>query len=223
VSIVDELPKERLSIEEEFALARKIQAHQNDEDITRLVMHNMREAVLYLRRVTRGDLGDEELVSLTYSTLVQNAKRYHPGMRRFFVFAKLGLRGACKKVWTSRKVVRNGETVSSDFESPATDAHLPKDPDAKEEDPQAPDYQIVQPDFSGILSRERWEMIKPIIARKCSKREQQMLELRYHGGFSSTDIGGMMGVTRAAVQLMHSRALRRIRNELYRQKKLYTE
>jgi DNA-directed RNA polymerase specialized sigma subunit len=83
-----------------------------------------------------------------------------------------------------------------------------------------PDYS--EPDFKSIEMRERLAMIKPIMESKLSESERMVLDLAYSGGYNFDEIGTMLTpkVTRSAVQQTHARALKKLRAELGRQKKL---
>jgi DNA-directed RNA polymerase specialized sigma subunit len=49
-----------------------------------------------------------------------------------------------------------------------------------------------------------------------------VLTLTYVAGLNFQEIGGLLGVTRSAIQRTHWRAVKKLRNELGRRKQLFT-
>jgi RNA polymerase sigma factor (sigma-70 family) len=225
--ILNDFPSDRLTTEQEESLAADIKGGSEAAQTT-LTMHNMREAVIYMRRVNRDELPDDELVGVCYAALMRNAKRFRPGWRRFFVFAKAGLRGAVKRHWKTRKIVRNAETVSMEAahteHAQRTDSEiLGIDDVLRPVTPALFEPEQVEPDFAGIFTRERWEFVSKIIDAKCSEQEKMVLSLAYQSGFNFQEIGNMLRVSRSAIQSVHARALKKVRCSLFRTKQLFPD
>jgi RNA polymerase sigma factor (sigma-70 family) len=81
--------------------------------------------------------------------------------------------------------------------------------------------QVVEPDMESIFTRDRWELVKPIVEQKCSEQEKMVLTLNYVSGLNFQEIGDLLGVTRSAIQRTHWRAVKKLRNELTRKKQLF--
>ena len=112
--LIDQFPVDRLSREEEAALA--IRARKGNQDASnKLVMHTMREALLYTRRTSHNQIDDPERVSLCYRKLMMIVTRFDPDKYRvrFFAFAKPALRGQMKSYWKSLETVRNAKGILS--------------------------------------------------------------------------------------------------------------
>lgn len=222
----NELPEEKLTTEQEQALAKKIQAgNKIEENANQLAMSAMREAVVYARHVTRGLLQDDELISVCYTALLMNAKRFRPGMIRFFSFAKPGVRGAFQRNWTKKDTVKHATTISRE-ELPYAHENPPLTEEQIEENAKCnpvPDSETVQPDFDGVFTRERWDFVSGIIEGKLNTQEKMILNLAFRCGLNFAEIGRMLGVSRAAVQGVSSRALKKVRCELLRRKRLFND
>jgi RNA polymerase sigma factor (sigma-70 family) len=223
VSFFNSLPSEKLTPEQEGALVKK-----NTEDaFIELAMANMREGVIYARHITRGLLEDDEIISVCYETLLRNAKRFRPGIIRFFAFAKPGIRGAFSRNWKKKDTVKNGETVSIDWRPPPPidmDNHSLEDVtnELAKQNP-IPESEITQPDFDGVFIRERWELVSGVIALKLNEQETMIINLAFRCGLNYAEIGRMLGVSRAACQGVASRALKKVRCELLRRKRLFND
>ena len=206
--------------DKEAELSRKIQ--KGDEDaLNELVLRNMREAILYTRCVSR-NVEPGQLMSICYDALRRNAKRFDPARQRFFAFAKAGLRGALyrnynKEIAPSR--VKHEELL------PLTEKKIARK-DSSEVVTDMPDYepvrkdQIVEPDMEGVFTRDRWELVKPVVEQSCSAQEKMVLNLTYVSGLNFQEIGGLLGVTRSAIQRTHWRAVKKLRSVLSRRKQL---
>ena len=202
----DSLPAATFTRVQEDILAKRIQKFQRPADVNKLVMANIREAVIYGRRVSRETICDSELISICYDALMKNARRFQPGRVRFFAFAKAGVRGALARSWKTKDVVRNGAT----------------EPHGEDETKPVPLEEIVDPDFAAIHTNDRWGYVEKIINRQCNTQEKTVLTLAYRSGFNFQEIGNMLGVTRSAIHSTHQRALKKVRCELLRQKRLFT-
>jgi RNA polymerase sigma factor (sigma-70 family) len=187
-------------------IARYKAGKQREAAVEALVLGHLRDAFFYARKCAYSRIDDDELVSLCYSALTRAAERVKPNLARFFAYAKPYIRGAICRTWKSKDTVRGAwgaESLDVDLENE----------DSKNEPSQ-------EAEFALIDLREKWELVKPLMS-KLSKREQMVLQLFYEGGFNFRQIGDMLGVTRSATQGTHTRALRKIRNALMRQRRLY--
>lgn len=244
MNLLESLP-EPLTIAQEDELARQIRRKPNDADsVNTLALHNMREGFLYLKRCCRARIPDDELFSLCYLKLRQNAKRFQPGRVRFLAFAKPGLRGALSDYWKTIDTVRNSSLHedANTLDTPSVVSTLSQNcrkglEDLGEENladdwisrlvtgvAQKSDYKNQEPseeaDFNSIDVREKMTIVSEIIEAKLTEQEQMILSLVYTSGFNFPEIGKLLSVTRSAVQLSHAKALKKIRGELSRQKKL---
>lgn len=195
----------------------------------------MREAFFYVRQVCRGRIEDGEIYSFCYKALCECARNFEPDWQRFFAYSKPNLRGNVSRYWKSLDTVKNSSMHETEVEAVEACSPISED-DSSWDVPQAdadsgglqkytnlalePDY--VEPDFARIELRERLAMLKPIIEKKLNEQERMVIDLTYTGGYNFETIGKMLSpaVTRSAVQQTHARALKKLRNELARQKKL---
>jgi RNA polymerase sigma factor (sigma-70 family) len=182
----------------------------------KLVLASMRDAFFYARKCARARLPDEELVSLCYAALVRAAARVNPGKGRFFAYAKPYIRGAVCRAWRSLDVVRNGGNAESLDANPS-----PNTDDGDDYDNNAGRLDSVDPEFERIDLAEKWAIVEPLL-KKLSPSERVVLSLRYQRGLNFREIGDKLKVTRSATQGTHARALRKLRNALLRQHKLYS-
>lgn len=211
--------------EQESQLAAAISKGSEDA-LNELVMRNMREALLYTRRVSQ-NLDEGSLISICYDALLRNAKRFDPTRQRFFSFAKPGLRGALYRNWNKETEHRPATPPNTshplDGKTPAH--HNPDEGNANRDMcdlTPVPNGQIIEPDMDSIFTRDRWELVRPVIAQKCSEQERMVLTLTYVSGFNFQEIGDLMGVTRSAIQRTHWRAVKKLRTELGRRKQLFS-
>jgi RNA polymerase sigma factor (sigma-70 family) len=220
MKLLNSLPEDKLTEVAEEALACKIQNDKTDEgSINKLVLHNMREAFLYSKKVCRERLPDDELFSLCYATLVRNAKRFTPKGVRFFAFTKVAIRGAIARHWRSLDTVRNASMHETG--EPATPRCLPELDDAYD----APRFDLstdpsIDADFKGIEIRERMIAVSAIMEDKLTDQEQMIISLVYTSGFNFQEVGDLLGITRSAAQLSHAKSIKKIRAELGRTKQL---
>jgi RNA polymerase sigma factor (sigma-70 family) len=234
----DSLPLTKLSSDREQELAKL----RTEEAAAELALYSTREAVVYTRRCCRGHLEVDVLISVCYEVLIKIARRFKPGQQRFFAFAKAGLRGAVKDYYRTLDVVRNAKTVTRGQVAFEKSCETPRRIDSDElagfstnhrrwhsgDDKaiiciEAATGEIAEPDFDSVHFRERWALVSPIIEDKCSDLEKTVLTLLYTGGFNFPEIGGMLDISRQAVQAIQSRALKKVRNELLRRKRLLNQ
>jgi RNA polymerase sigma factor (sigma-70 family) len=209
---------------QEVKLAARISKGDSDA-LSELVLRNMREAILYTRCVSR-NVEPGQLMSICYDALLRNAKRFNPERQRFFAYAKPGLRGALYRDYNKRSAhatVPMPDTVWH----PNGRTKVHKDPADLNNSHDMPELecvqsgQVVEPDMESIFTRDRWELVKPIVEQKCSEQEKMVLTLNYVSGLNFQEIGDLLGVTRSAIQRTHWRAVKKLRNELTRKKQLF--
>jgi RNA polymerase sigma factor (sigma-70 family) len=245
MKLLESLPKEVLTEQEEFALAKTIQKTKSEDDVNRLVLITMHEAFLYAKRVCRARIADDELFSLCYTTLRRNALRFRPGGIRFFAFTKVAIRGSISRYWKTLDVVKNAsvhETTAPEIWSRPialgaetseaddwtailiTGVNATGTPCSALNPEVANTLNTCEPkqesDFDGIDRREKMAFVADIIERKLTDQEAMILDLVYTSGFNFQEIGNLLNITRSAAQLSHTKGLKKIRCELLRQKKL---
>lgn len=229
--LIDQFPKEKLSPQEEARLAKS--------DPTSLVMHSMREALLYTQRVCRDRIPEDARVSICYKKLSACVNRFRPGRIRFLAFAKAGLRGAMKDYWISQTTVRNAtEIISTDyldgcrFETPfRIPEYLRRAiPTPSRGDDEAPPPQretltneIEHPDFDKICARDRWAEIKKRVDPHLNSRQRMILSLVYDSGLNYQEIGTLLGFTRSLVHAVHRDTIRQIQDILAKDGRLLKE
>lgn len=221
---LSEFPAKKLTRLQEDKLAKQIRKGSTAA-LTKLVMHNMREAVKYAGYCT-GGAPASDLISSCYESLVRSAKKFKPGWIKFFAYCKPAIRGDLKRSWGKKEVVRNAKTVS--FEEISQELSRKKkagDPHLREIPPQVETVtgQISEPDFSGILTRERWEMVKQVIEEVCSERERMVLDLNYRGGLNFQEIASLDGMSRERIRQVHEEALRKVRCALLEKRRLFND
>lgn len=194
---------------EEARLAKS----KREVDWNKLVLANMREAFIYARKCADSELPNEDIFSLCYEALQHARKNFKPNMIRFFAYAKPYVRGLISRSRREKDVIRfprNGRKPHpfSELET------------ARVELEELEESETVEPEFRLMSMHEDLDLINPIIVRKLSAQEKMILELHYQSGFNFQKIGDLLGITRSAIQHAHSLALKKIRVELFRQKRL---
>lgn len=172
-----------------------------------IVLHSIRCSFDYAKRLSRGKLPDDEILSLVYTALSKSILNFKPGSQNFLNYSKAYLRGEISAVWRAKDVVRNAYRHEQPMES--NEIPEPLEPDS------------VGPEFNNIHWRELWHELEPILREKLSKRQLLILEQHYRFGKSFQAVGDELGITREAVRASHSKSLRKIRNELLDQRRLY--
>lgn len=178
-----------------------------------IVLHSIRQSFDYAKRLSRGKLPDDEVLSLAYSALSKSILNFKPGSQSFLNYSKAYIRGEISAVWRAKDVVRNAYRHADPIDSD----EIPGAPPA----PLEPD--IVNPEFNNIHWRELWHELEPLLREKLSKRQLLILEQHYRFGKSFQSVGDELGITREAVRASHSKSLRKIRNELLDQRRLYAD
>jgi RNA polymerase sigma factor (sigma-70 family) len=224
------LPEHPMTVEDENNCAVFIQRTRDEDKINQLVMSVMRDAILYAGRCARGRIPPGELFSLCYSALCKAAPRFYPGGIRFFAYAKQDVRGEISRYWKSLDVVKSASAHEDKTTAPIFKVKVYNDAERDTEDVmcEIPDEALtptlIEPEFDLINIRERWAIVAPLLHKHLTERERMVLSLFYESGFSFEQICKMVvpTVSRSAIQHAHGCALRKIRNALSREKKLYT-
>lgn len=204
-NLYESLP-EPLTTEEERQLLCADRADNSVRD--QLLLHTLKDAIKYAGSCCRGLIPNDELMSLCSVALINAIKNYdpeHEKQLRLMQFAKPYIRGQLQKTWRERNPVSYG----ADIPDKVGDENIESIPEEEHEDP----------DFDGIHVRERWEWVKPHFS-KLSETEARVLILLYESRFNMADIGRMLDCTRENVRITKNRALKKIRNGLYRERKL---
>lgn len=231
-----EIPDQPLTRAQENDLAR-----EGTEDARNtLVMHAMHEALAYAYKCCRGALAQDDLFSLCYDGLQSAAKNFKPNRIRFFSYAKIYVRRGISQTWRSKDIVRNSSLHETGFEA----ASRPSDSRSRGGDREGEEYEnntdpqfhedahldenfveagFVEPEFKRIHLGERMKLVQPIIDRKLNDKERMVLDLFYNGDLTFEQIGRLLGVCRERTRMIHFQGLKKIRNELMRQKFLFTE
>jgi RNA polymerase sigma factor (sigma-70 family) len=195
----DTLPECTLTQDEERNLFREWRRTKNDEVLVKLVLNNMRQAVLYARRICREQFEDGELISVCYSAMLRQARRYNPNRRlSFFTFAKIGVRGDVNRYFRQLDTVKMSKRVSV--------------PDWGEGINRKVEY-VDNESAQTPQTRDDARFILRSIRRCCSEREQVMFALTYFGCLGFNETARLLGISRSAVQAMHRRSLEKVRGD----------
>lgn len=186
-----------LSPAEEFALFHS----QTPDRLDKIILHNLREAMDFVRKLCRNKFQADEQFSIAGMCLAKAALTYQPQDEEdtFLRFARPFLRGAVAQAWRSRDPVAYGDIIPPKLDPCETPRPLVDE--------------TVEPEFGQIDFSERWAVVKPYLSR-LTNAEREVLTFHYEAGFSFADIAEMLGVTRAAPQQTHAKALLKLRNWL---------
>lgn len=230
------LPKKPLTTQQEDQLAGRIQGAKQKEEtdldsINELALYNMREAFAYTLACSRGHNFDPGVVfSICWKALCYAATNFQPGRIRFLAFAKAYLRSELFRAPEELQVVRNtkaGDVIclvpdeifgneiesSADMGSDFTHRRCEELSELK--------HDTVEPDLEGIMNRDEWEVMKPIIQSRLSEKERMVLELKYQSGFNFRQIGDLLRVSRSDTQATHTRAINKVRGALKGKRALF--
>lgn len=221
-SLLDQFSTERLLPHEEDHLAKRI-ASGEEEALTRLVMANMREALLYTSACdSRLDEGTR--VSLCYQELCMSARRFKPGRKRFFAFSKPGLRGRMKTHWTSLRLVRTAKEVVS-LDVPRKPGPKPRQAQISEEghelmDEDSQEDAAASPEMKEFLIRDEWHHIRQLAKDRVTDQQWMMIDLVCRGGLTFPEIGKLVGMTKAGAHASYKKAIQKIRSAVLANRRL---
>lgn len=173
---------------------------------TELVMRSLMEAIFYGRKVSKGTMTDEELLSLSFVALTQAAKNFKPGKQRFFTYGKVYCRSQIFKAMRGLDLVKNAYL----HETPVEDCVDDKAEEGTHE-----------PEFDLIHLKEIWKEIEPIMDECFSEQERAVLTMRYSSGYCFREIGRLLGVSGSAADGAHARALKKLRRALAGKRALF--
>jgi RNA polymerase sigma factor (sigma-70 family) len=220
MNILDGLPEGTLSPAGEDTLARAIGTQRRqvfggaaEAALNKLVLWTMREAFKYAKAVSRNKLEDGTILSICYEALASSAKQFKPGQQRFLAYAKPNIRGHIARHWQSLKVVKNSvtEAIPAIRQSPCVDWGQEACGFTKKEECPENWEPAMEPDFDALHTKERWDRIAPLVEEVLNEQEKMIITLRYTAGMNFEEAGELLGVSRAAVQRTHARALEKIR------------
>lgn len=197
------------------------------KDYESLVLGTMRAAFLYAKTCCRGKIPDDEIFSHCYDALSKAVKNFKLGGNlRFFGYSKPYIRGALSKFWREADMLPKMERIGYDFNSgPTSDYQKETDnpfeiffvPSRKND----PEMMIDDRTAERITIKERWDIIRPIIQKCLTAKEQAILELMFVSGFNGVETAKLIGVSYQFVYKSQKRAVKKIRAELERQRKLH--
>lgn len=164
-----------------------------------IVLHTLRDAVAYLKRVSRDNIPEDELLSVAYAALTKAVRPFQSGRGRFISYAKNQLKSEISRYWRSRDVVRDAFR----HEAPET-YEFPK--------PLAAGY--VEPSFEEIHWREQWARVEPVIRKTLTPIEIKVLEFRYKFSYTLEATGEEIGKSRERVRQIEKKALDKLRAAL---------
>lgn len=228
------LPKKQLTTEQEDDLAIKIQAAKkkgqaDQECLNDLALYNMREALFYGLACARSRQIDAGTIfSLCWAALCAAAPNFEAGRIRFFAYAKPYVRGEIIKAFHAQKVVRHGETrsLTPDTIGAVTDHEEAGDVSFTHSSVDIDDLllakaDVVEADTEGIMVRDEWSALLPVIQTRLSEKERMVLELKYQSGFNFRQIGDLLRVSRSDTQATHTRAINKVRCALKGKRELF--
>lgn len=236
MSCLNNLPDEKLSLETEKQLARKIRK-KDSSAVDTLVLHNLKEATIYAKHYCPPNLfSDGELMSLCYDVLLKSAPRFRTcyGLR-FLAFTKNRLRGAVKRHMGTLDVVKHASERRTDFSLsafvPFTGGTEPYDPNrATGDSGYLMDAESLVTctqggttdfDFDNIHYKECWKKVQAGMETLLSPRQRMTIRLVYECGFNMQEIGRLLGISRSAVQATHASALEILRGAFAQNRELF--
>lgn len=200
-SLLEGIPEDKLSVEQEEALLR-------EGDRVTLIAHNTREAFHYGQGTHQSHgLSDGEILSAAYDGLTAAAKNWQPGRLRFFAYSKPYVRGALSRATRANCVVRTVREAEP----------LPVEEPEESEDSYVPPRTVVEhhePDIEAVCLREEWTQIRPVLFDVLDEKERIIVELSYIGGLNLREISDLLGVSRSDVHHGRMEALKKVRNRL---------
>lgn len=227
------LPKKQLTTEQENALASRIQQAKekkrtDEESINELALYNMREAFSYACGCNRNGrlIAPGIIISICWAALSSAAGNFQPGRIRFMAYAKPYVRGEVIKSFNTDKVVRNADCrslVPDEIFGTSEDDHdgveLHKTVDTK--DLLFAKVDVIESNAEGIMTRDEWNVLVPILQSRLSEKERMVLELKYQSGFNFRQIGDLLRVSRSDTQATHTRAINKVRGALKGKRALF--
>lgn len=218
--LLTKLPVEPLTVEQEKHYAARIKKRSGDsEAINFLVTHTLREAVLYLRELSKHKVEDGELLSMAYKALQRSAKNFNPKHgKRFFYFCKKALRGVLTEYWRGLETVKRGHAIPWDTVPLFREQN--KHPDIEDPETTAEIEGRTEFDYTPIDWAERWVDVERAMC-VLTDFERAVILILKATGLSFREVGEELGCSRAWVGLTANRAIQKIRVELERDARNY--
>jgi RNA polymerase sigma factor (sigma-70 family) len=167
-----------------------------------IIVNHLLFAATYARRFTKGKLPDNEVVSAANLGVMKAYEAFdYKRLTRFAAYVKHYIRAELAALWRSKNIV----DYNGNFPAPI---------DGEELTLLDVDEGIVQPDVESLDTRrfvmETLEAAKGVL----TARESLILHRHYEEGLNFREIGDALGVSRAAIQAAHAKALEKLRKEL---------
>lgn len=221
--ILEQLPKESLSLKEEQDIAKLLAKPKAAKQAKRvahemLVLHSMREAFFYARHCCRSSMPADEIYSLCYIALCKAADNFKTKQLRFFAYSKVFIRGEISREWKKKSIVKN---IPGEQMEPLAAAHPPSEDDSL----RVPkivitdETQAAQPEFSSIHAKELWAVLAPLLEERLTPDEKMVILMRYKQELNFEEIGALLGTTKQWAQVLHAEALTKLRSAMERNKK----
>lgn len=214
--IKDVLP---LPLSTEQKLARTLVAKRSSKKlkenaISMLVHYSMREAFLYAGKCGKGQLSAEQLTSLAYLGLCKAAKNFKPGQLRFFSYAKIYVRSEVFRNFREVSVVRNVDpgniqSINADFRKSGDPTDVPVRPSNTN---RTRGVASVDFGFDNINSAEVWSVLLPKLRKILSPKEYFVISGHYIDDMNFREIGDQLGDSRSWAQILHARAMKKIKH-----------
>lgn len=162
-----------------------------------LIRNHLLFAAREARRMTKGKLPDNDVVSAANIALMKAFERFnHKLGNRFTSYLKPFIRGEVAALWKSLS------TVSGPKPEPPQD-YVTKPPQVPTEDP-----------HSEIERDEHWAHLQGIL-EKCKSaltvKERELLGLIYTDGLNFTEVARKLGISRQAISVKHRDALTKLK------------
>lgn len=190
-----------LTAEEEtqlFNSAKGCRGQKADDAREFIITNHLLFAMTYARKLVRGKLPDNEVVSAANFGLMKAFEAFdHKRGTRFAAYAKPYIQSEIKSLWRSKDIVDYHGNYPDD-ESGETLLLLDEDEG------------VVQPDVEGDskeLILRCLEQSKKVLTAK----EAKVLRMFYEKDLNLREIGDTLGITRARVHQIHNAAVEKLR------------
>lgn len=210
-----------LPLEMEQKLAKTLVSKRStrkhrENAIAMLVHYSMREAFLYAGKCSKGRITSEMLTSLSYLGLCKAAKNFKPGQLRFFSYAKIYVRSEVFRQFRESSVIRNvpcDHIIEIKNHGYKIDPNPDDDIQSIKHPKGAPsvDHQCEHFSFDSIHSSEVWAALLPRIKDILTAKEYFVVTRHYIDDLNFREIGDELGDSRSWAQILHARALKKIR------------
>jgi RNA polymerase sigma factor (sigma-70 family) len=191
-----------LSAEDETALFTKARESGDREAREFLITNHLLFAATYARKIVKGKLPDNEVVSAANFGLMKAFEAFdHTRGKRFSAYAKPYIRSEIATLWRSKDIV--------DYHGNFPDA--PDDNVALLDE----DAGVVQPDVEGD-SREMVLRCLESARSVLNAKEAKVLRMFYEDNLNFREIGDTLDITRERIRQLHNSALNKLRRAFVR-------